>query len=710
MKKLPILLIPAVTQALMAYAPFALADEPVLRTVQVRERADKQLDQAYRAKRSVTATKTDTALIDVPQSISVIDQDLIDDQSVQNMADAVRYVPGVTSSQGEGNRDALNFRGAGVSTGDFYIDGVRDDIQTYRDFYNIERIEVLKGPNGMIFGRGAAGGAINRVDKEASWTPVREITASVGMWNHKRAALDVGAVINDAAAARLNAVYEDSDSYRDGVELKRRSINPTFTLYPSVKTKIVLGAEYFKDEHIGDRGAPSQAQTGTNLGNRPYRIEDYDTFYGNAELSPNHTETNAFNALIEHELDENLLLRNRMRYADYEKFYQNVYARSAVSTAGTLQFGAYRDETDRDNLINQTDLIYNTQMVGMEHKLLLGMELGKQNTDNQRITPAGGENLSGSYTTPEYSSPLAFINVSRNRKSETDITAFYLQDQIALSSQWLLVVGARHDKFEVDHTNRLTGDHISVTDNLLSPRAGLIFKPIENLSFYTSYSQTYVPRAGDQLIDLTPANSSFDPEKFINKEIGAKWDVAPELALTLAIYELDRQKMSIVDPNNPTQSILVDGQQTQGVEASVAGTITPQWSIFGGYAYQDGEITDQQNTGAAAILKGAELAQTPDHQFSLWNRYDFTAMWGVGLGVISRSEMYAATPTATTSTVLPGYTRFDAGVYLTLSEALKIQLNLENLTDKRYALNAHNNNNITPGSPRAARVAVNYQF
>jgi catecholate siderophore receptor len=710
MKKLPILLMPAVVQALTAYAPFAFAEEQVLKTVSVRESGEKQPDQAYRAKRSTTATKTDTALIDVPQSISVIGQELIKDQAVQNMADAVRYVPGVTASQGEGNRDALNFRGAGVSTGDFYIDGVRDDIQTYRDFYNIERIDVLKGPNGMIFGRGTAGGAINRVSKEAGWTPVREISASVGMWDHKRAALDVGAAINDMAAMRLNAVYEDSGSYRDGVELKRRGITPTFTLYPGAKTKVVLGAEYFKDEHVGDRGVPSQAQVGTNLNNRPYRIEDYDTFYGNAKLSPNETETTAFNALIEHEFSQNLLLRNRTRYADYDKFYQNVYTRSAVSTAGTFQFGAYRDETDRDNLINQTDLIYDVQLAGMEHKLLFGMELGKQDTDNQRITPVGGENLSGSYASPKYPNPVAFTNASRDRSSETDIAAFYLQDQVALSSQWLLVLGARHDKFEVDHTNRLTGDRLNTSDNLLSPRAGLIFKPVDNLSLYASYSQTYVPRAGDQLIDLTPVNSSFDPEKFVNKEIGAKWDVTPELALTVAIYELDRQKMAVADPNNPTQNILVDGQQTQGVELGAAGKITPQWSIFGGYAYQDGEITDQQNTGGAAILKGAELAQTPDHQFSLWNRYDFNTMWGAGLGVISRSEMYAAVPTATTSTVLPGYTRFDAAVYLALSKALKLQLNLENLTDKRYALNAHNNNNITPASPRAARVAVNYLF
>jgi catecholate siderophore receptor len=198
--------------------------------------------KGYQATKSSTATKTDTPLMDVPQSVSVITQEQINDQSVQSMSDAVRYVPGVTASQGEGNRDALNFRGSGVTTGDFYLDGIRDDVQTYRDFYNTDRIEVLKGPNGMIFGRGASGGAINRVSKEAGWDPVREIKLSYGAYNQKRTSIDIGNGINDLAAFRLNAVYEESDSYRSGLNLKRYGVNPTFTITPTDNTKITFGA------------------------------------------------------------------------------------------------------------------------------------------------------------------------------------------------------------------------------------------------------------------------------------------------------------------------------------------------------------------------------------------------------------------------------------------------------------------------------------
>jgi catecholate siderophore receptor len=317
---------------------------------------------------------------------------------------------------------------------------------------------------------------------------------------------------------------------------------------------------------------------------------------------------------------------------------------------------------------------------------------------------------------PVFNGTVNFNTISRNRKSDTNITAFYLQDQIALSPMWDLIIGARHDKFEVDHTNLLaTGTptnprEIETTDNKVSPRAGLIFKPMENLSFYASYSQTFVPRAGDQLDGLTFTTASFQPEKFINQEIGAKYDLSPELSLTAAVYKLERQNVAITDPNAPTQTILVDGQETKGLELGVAGKITSQWGIFGGYAYQDGEITKQSGTGTSAILKGAELAQTPEHTFSLWNRYDFNDIWGAAIGVISRSDMYAATPTASQSTILPGYTRVDAAIYGKFTKSLRLQVNLENLTNKEYVLSAHNNNNIVSGSPLTGRATLIYNF
>ncbi|CEN55366.1 TonB-dependent receptor [Candidatus Methylopumilus turicensis] len=664
--------------------------------------------KGYQAKRSLTATKTDRPLIDVPQSVSVVTQEQMSDQSVQSMSDAVRYVPGVTASQGEGNRDALNFRGSGVTTGDFYLDGIRDDVQTYRDFYNTDRVEVLKGPNGMAFGRGASGGAINRVSKEAGWDPVREIKATYGAYNQKRTSIDIGNGINDVAAFRLNAVYEESDSYRSGVNLKRYGVNPTFTITPTENTKITFGAEYFKDQHIGDRGIPS---IGSELNNRPYRLEDYKTFYGNASLSPNETETKALNAMIEHAFNDNLSIRNRTRYASYDKFYQNVYADGAVAN-NLFAVGAYRDTTDRKNFINQTDIIYKINTGRFEHQLLAGMEVGTQKTTNARFIAGNSERISSSVSalSPTYTLPISLSNTSRNQASEIDIFALYVQDQIKISEQWEAIVGVRHDQLKTNYDNIKTSQTFDVTDSLVSPRAGLIFKPLENLSVYGSYSLSYVPRAGDQLISLTATTKSLQPEKFINKELGAKYDITPQLSLTAAIYELERKNVAITDPANTAQNTIIDGQLTKGAEFGIAGKITDRWSMVGGYSYQDATFTKAMTISGLSYIAGATLGQTPSHTFSLWNRYDFNETWGAAIGVVSRSQMYALTPSTTASTILPGFARVDAALFWKATDKMQLQLNVENLTNKDYVASAHTNNNLTPGAPLTARATLTYHF
>jgi catecholate siderophore receptor len=306
---------------------------------------------------------------------------------------------------------------------------------------------------------------------------------------------------------------------------------------------------------------------------------------------------------------------------------------------------------------------------------------------------------------------VAFNAISRNLQSDVSVAAFYVQDQIILSPQWQAIIGLRNDNFDTDFTNLLTNTNINVSDNLLAPRTGLIFKPVEAVSLYSNYSVSYVPRAGDQLTSLTVSNATFKPEKFINYEVGAKWDVNPNLALTAAVYKLERENVLITDPSSAIgNQILVDGQETKGIELGIAGEISNKWSIFGGVAFQDGKITKQQGSGASAILKGAELAQTPDSTLSLWNKYEINDMWAVALGIVSTSDRYAQSPTATQSTLLPGYTRYDAAIYGKFSKKLRLQVNLENLTNKEYALYAHNNQNITPGSPITGRTTLIYNF
>ena len=703
---------------LFASAQPVLAEETQqLPDVDVKTTKDKSITNGYVTKKSSTSTKTETDLIDIPQSITVFNKQQMKDQAVQNLGDIVRYTPGVGAAQGEGNRETFIFRGL-ASTADFFQDGVRDDTQYYRDLYNVERVEILKGPNGMIFGRGGAGGLINRVTKEANWDSLREVGLQYGSFDQARGTVDYNQAINEVAAFRLNAMYEDGNSYRDGVSLERKAINPTVTIKPSDKTKIVVGLEYFKDERIADRGIPS-------LGRRPVDTND-STFFGNARNSPTHTEVTAFNFSFEHLFDNGVTLKNRTRYANYNKFYQNVFANGAVTPASTVRIEAYNNETDRQNLINQTDLIFNWDTGFIKHESVAGIELGRQRTSNFRET--GFFNNATTFVNVPLSDPTANAPITwrqnpatltdANNYVQNDTYAAYFQDQMKFNDQWSAIAGLRYDRFNTDFTNsRLSAAtnpnyNIKTSDDLFSPRVGLIFKPVENLSVYSSYTISYVPRAGEQLASLSATNKSFDPEKYNNIEVGVKWDYAPDLALTAAVYKLERNKIAVLDPSNPTNTVLADGQQSKGVELGINGKLTDSWSVAGGYAYQDAEFTKSQgNTNPLNVIPaGAEVAMVPRHTFSLWNRYDFNDVWGAGLGVISRTEMYAAAPTVSTSVTLPGYVRLDAAVFAQVNKDLRVQLNIENLLNKDYSLYAHNNNNITPGSPLAARLSVIANF
>jgi catecholate siderophore receptor len=440
-------------------------------------------------------------------------------------------------------------------------------------------------------------------------------------------------------------------------------------------------------------------------------LEDYKTFYGNASLSPNETETKALNAMIEHAFNDNLSIRNRTRYASYDKFYQNVYADGAVAN-NLFAVGAYRDTTDRKNFINQTDIIYKINTGRFEHQLLAGMEVGTQKTTNARFIAGTSERISSSVSalSPTYTLPISLSNTSRNQASEIDIFALYVQDQIKISEQWEAIVGVRHDQLKTHYDNIKTSQTFDVTDSLVSPRAGLIFKPLENLSVYGSYSLSYVPRAGDQLISLTATTKSLQPEKFINKELGAKYDITPQLSLTAAIYELERKNVAITDPANTAQNTIIDGQLTKGAEFGIAGKITDRWSMVGGYSYQDATFTKAMTISGLSYIAGATLGQTPSHTFSLWNRYDFNETWGAAIGVVSRSQMYALTPSTTASTILPGFARVDAALFWKATDKMQLQLNVENLTNKDYVASAHTNNNLTPGAPLTARATLTYHF
>jgi len=650
---------------------------------------------AYTEDATSTATRTETELRDVPQSISVITNDLIEDQGMRSMADVVRYVPGVSMGQGEGHRDAPTLRG-NSSTADFFVDGIRDDVQYYRDLYNAERIEVLKGSNAMIFGRGGGGGVINRVTEWAGWSPYSELSLTAGSFEQLRGAADFGFVLNDTAALRLNVFYEDSDSYRDFVNTERWGVNPTSTFRLGENTELRLGYEHFVDDRVVDRGVPSQ-------NGRPWE-GSREAFFGNPFVSYSEAEVDSFTGIFEHEFSDTLTLRNRTQYADYYKFYQNIHANSPVDGLGNVALQGYNSATERENFFNQTDLIWRAETGGIRHTILAGFEFGTQATDNTRSPNFTGLPSVNVLTPTTTAVGVIPTPLQTNNHVEANVAAIYFQDQIALSDQWQIIAGVRFDRFELDFDDRRAANaDFSRDDDLISPRVGVIYRPVEPLSIYASYSVSYLPQSGDQFASLDVTTSAIEPEEFENLELGVKWDITPDLALSAAVYQLDRTNTRVLDPGGSGLTLLTGAQRSEGFEIGLAGSVTPRWQIAGGYSYQNVEIT----SATSAAPAGRALPLTPEHTFALWNNYRFTPRFGAGVGVTHQTESFASISNAVT---LPEFTRVDLAFFFAVTDQVEAQLNIENVFDEEYWGTAHNDNNITPGSPTAARFTLRTRF
>jgi catecholate siderophore receptor len=652
----------------------------------------------YRVENSLTATKTNTPLSDVPRSITVVTEQQMRDQQMLGIADVARYVPGLSVHQGENNRDQLVFRGTS-SSADFFLDGVRDDVQYYRDLYNLSRVEVLMGPDALVFGRGGGGGLINRVTKQAGVLSLRELVLQAGSYESWRASLDLNQPFSPTVAGRLNAFRESAGSFRDGVGLNRYAVNPTLTVSPSQETKVTLSYEYLHDTRTADRGI-------TSFAGRPADVP-ISTFYGNPEDS--HVRANVFfvSASIEHHVG-GFLIRNRTTYGDYDRGYQN-YVPGTVDAAKTLvSLSAYNNSTKRRNLFNQTDVVHAFTTGSLKHTVLAGAEFGRQNTDNFRETGYFNDtalSIAVPYASPTTSTPVTFRQSATDADNHvtTSLAAVYAQDQVELSDKLQAIAGLRFDSFDLQFNNHRNNERLSRKDELVSPRAGLVFKPIQTLSLYTSYSVSYLPSSGDQFASLTTVTQQVKPEKFSNYEVGAKWAATDAFTLNAAVYTLDRTNTRATDPNDPTRIVQTGSTRTRGLELGFIGSVTRAWAVSGGYAYQDAFI---RSTTTAAVA-GAKVASVPRHNITLWNKYALSPKLGIGLGMIYRSEIFAA---VSNTVVLPGYTRFDAAVFYTVNKQWTLQANVENLLDRKYYSNADSNTNISPGSPFAVRLMVRTNF
>ncbi|WP_395342931.1 TonB-dependent receptor [Ningiella sp. W23] len=663
---------------------------------------------AYFGQQNADAVKTPTLLVDVPQSLSVISSEQIQEQGFVSIADILQYTPGASIGQGEGHRDQMTIRGQNT-TADFFIDGLRDDVQYFRPLYNLERVEILRGANALLFGRGGGGGIVNRVTKTANTREsFTSLNANIDTFANTLIAVDHNGVMSNEQALRVNAYYEALDNHRDEYDGDRFAINPTYTNNLSDVTQLVLSYEYIDDDRVVDRGVPS-------VNGPPLEGFD-DTFFGSPDINRTTLQAHVFRARLDHQLSDVWSVNGTLQYADYDKLYQNLYPAGFDEAANTVKLDGYKDETQRENLIAQFNAVGQFDTGTWEHTLLIGAEYGNQDTNNTRrdtlFADSNDDQITFAFTDPLVIPAVSFTDFVRDRASEVSFSSVFVQDEISFNEHFILVAGLRYDQFNIDVVDQReiangiedgNNGFLGSDDSEVSPRVGAIYKPTDDLSIYLSLSRSFLPRSGDQFLSLSLTSQALAPEEFENREIGIKWNVSEQLAFTTAYFEVTRENGTVTDPFNPENS-LITGTETNGFELQLVGYLTDDWQINAGYSYLDGEETGRVIDND---VSNRTLSQLPENMLSVWNRYQANDQWAFALGLIYQSEQYTS---LSNNVELPDFTRVDAAVYYEVSEDLQLQLNVENLFDEDYFPSAHNDNNITIGEPINARLSMSYQF
>ena len=668
----------------------------------------------------INALKTPTPIIDVPQSLSIVTADQITNQGFDSVGDLINYLPGVTNSQGEGHRDAVVFRGV-RSTADFYVDGVRDDVQYYRGLYNLEQIEVLRGANALLFGRGGTGGLINRVTKKGQiGENFTGFKAAIDTFGGYGVELDKNFSINETSALRLNGAYEGLNNDRDFFDGERLAVNPTARILLSPATTLDASYEYIDHERFIDRGIP------TGLDGRP--VTDLkDITFGDPEGNITALKAHVLRAKAAHNFADNLKGIVSVSYGDFDKLYQNIYASAYNPATNIVTVDGYLDTTQRTNFNLSGDLIGEFTTGDIGHTIVVGAEYQDTSNDNDRfntffdqtsddnetffaerpleLNGGVGVNASGNITRNSYSADL-------NDDTEADVKVFsiFVQDEISLSEHFDIILGARFDSFDITSVDTKANPNVTRArkDEEISPRLGLIYKPQENMSFYGSFSQSFLPRSGGQFASLSSSSEVLNPDVFENLEAGVKWDFGQDLSLTAAVFKNEQTQAARDDVN--AEEFEIRGLEIEGFELQIEGHLTEQLYIRAGYANMNG-TTDQ----------GRELPrELPENTFSIWSNYQVTDKFGLGLGATYQDDAFitdfdlavdgnmpdsrAAHPT------LPSFTRFDAAAYYDVSEDLRVQVNIENLTDTLYFPTSHSTHQATVGAPLNARFTVSGKF
>ena len=665
-------------------------------------------EASYKPEASTTALKIDAPLRDIPQSINVVPQSVLRDQGADSLEDALKNVPGIGLSNGDGQRDQVTIRGFSA-IGDQYIDGIRDDALYYRDMSNIERVEVLKGPAAVLYGRGSSGGLINSVTKKPTFSPEQEVGVSFDSEGKRRTQFDAGWADQEQQnkAFRVTGALEDSDTFREDAFLERKALAPSAYFRLSDDLEINLGASYLYDKRLIDFGIPA-------LNGRPVDV-DGDKRFGSADASQDYTRSEVFSltAGIDYRINDAFTLSNTSRYYHYDLDRNNTLAhtdanRFVTAPDGSLLVKLKRGNVQRkeDGWFNQTELKQNAVFAGMNHQLLYGVEFGRQEKDQQFYNQNDVARVS------VYGDTLLPVPSQANQKTgdgpnTQETTGLYVQDLIELSPNWKALLGVRYDEFDQSFRNDLDNKaELERTDYTLSPRAGLVWQPDYMQSYYLSVNRSYQPSG--EMFQVSTTNVELDPEETTNYEIGAKWNLLQDrLTLTAAVFRLERTQIKTTDPVNPAKLVLAGEQRTDGFEATFMGQVSDKWQLYGGYAFLDAEITKSYSKTNGVDNEGQVPTLTPRHSANLWAVRSLDTNWRVGMGASYVGSRYTALDN---DTELPGYTTVDAALFYEQPK-WDAALRLFNVFDKEYYASAHGSVDlITPGAPRTLELSANYRF
>lgn len=690
-----------------------------------------------------SSQKYTAPLVDTPRSVTVIPQQVLKDTAATSLQDALRTVPGITFGAGEGGNpqgDRPFIRGFDAQ-GDTYLDGVRDTGGQSREIFDIESVEVSKGPNSSFGGRGSAGGSLNLVSKLPKQQDFLNGGFTYGSDQTRRYTLDVNRQFLEGAAFRLNLMsHEQNVAGRDSVNYDRWGVAPSLTFGLGTPTRVNVSYYHMESDDLPDSGIPygygSNAPKAPHVHDKPTDGGDSNNFYGLKDRDYRKTRADISTVSIEHDLNENMTLKNTLRHGNTGQDYiltQPDDSQHNVSQFGTVWRRANSRVSTTETTTNQTDLFGEFHALGFKHNYSTGLEFTGEETrvssyniagNSSQVCNPGATPSCTSLSNPNPNDPWTGSITRNYNGTNTKATsrAAYVFDTIELDPQWLLNVGLRYDTFDtVANTNAVPTATVKARSKLKDSsqfwnwQAGLVWKPMENGSVYASYATSATPAGAlvGEGAEGNPLTSDLQPEETVNYELGTKWNVFNDrLALTAAVFRTEKKNTRVLVDAMTYQN--AGESRVDGLELGASGKITDKWQVFAGYSYLKSELVDAGLTGrngaitaGAASASGNQMPNTPKNSFSLWSTYDITSKLTVGGGAFYVDEVYGDTAN---TVYVPSYTRYDAMASYKLTKNVDLQLNVQNLTDKTYYDKAYAAHFANQAAGRTALMSANFHF